>query len=70
MAMNVFLVFWYGHNAQELYYLEKWYFLFAYGVPAVPPIIYVILDHHSSTHVIGPATVSISRVANVALLTL
>lgn len=57
MATNVFLVFWHGHNAQELHYLEKWYFLFAYGLPAVPPMVYVILDHHSKTRIIGPATV-------------
>jgi hypothetical protein len=57
MAINVFLVFWFGYNAQRLRYLEKWYLLFAYGLPAIPPIIYIILDHHSRTRVMGSATV-------------
>jgi hypothetical protein len=56
MATNVFLVFWRGYDAQQLRYLEKWYLLFAYGVPAIPPIVYVIMDHHGSRRVIGPAT--------------
>ncbi|KAF2823456.1 hypothetical protein CC86DRAFT_396231 [Ophiobolus disseminans] len=56
MATNVFLVFWHGHNAQDLYYLEKWYFVFAYGLPAIPPITYVIMDHHGRTRIIGSAT--------------
>jgi hypothetical protein len=60
MAINVFLVFWYGYNAQRLRYLEKWYLLFAYGLPAIPPIIYVVLDHHSKTRIMGSATVCLT----------
>ncbi|KAH7078815.1 hypothetical protein BKA63DRAFT_563484 [Paraphoma chrysanthemicola] len=56
MATNVLLVFWYGYDAQQLRRLEKWYLLFAYGIPMVPPIVYVILDHHSHTRILGPAT--------------
>lgn len=70
MATNVFLVFWQGHNAQELYYLEKWYFLFAFGLPAIPPMIYVILDHHSDSHIIGTATVSNINLLVTGTLTL
>jgi hypothetical protein len=57
MATNVFLVFWYGYDAQQLRRLEKWYLLFAYGIPMVPPMVYVIMDHHSQTRVLGSATV-------------
>ncbi|CAO2657270.1 Nn.00g033960.m01.CDS01 [Neocucurbitaria sp. VM-36] len=55
MAMNVFLVFFYGYDSQQLRHLEKWYLLFAYGVPAVPALTYVILDH-SGYRIMGPAT--------------
>lgn len=57
MATNVLLVFWRGYDAQQLRYLEKWYLLLAYGMPAIPPMIYVILDHHTKSRIIGPATV-------------
>jgi hypothetical protein len=58
MATNVFLVFWHGYDARQLRYLEKWYLLFAYGVPGIPPIVYIILNHSSHTRILGPATVS------------
>ncbi|KAH7406187.1 G protein coupled receptor family protein [Phaeosphaeria sp. MPI-PUGE-AT-0046c] len=56
MATNVYLVFWRGYDALQLRHLEKWYFLFAYGLPAIAPIVYVILDHHRKVPVLGPAT--------------
>lgn len=58
MATNVFLVFWRGYDALQLRHLEKWYLLLAYGVPAIPPLIYVILDHVRDVPILGPATVS------------
>jgi hypothetical protein len=58
MATNVYLVFWRGYDAVQLRHLEKWYLLFAYGLPAIPPIIYVILDHVRPNPILGPATVS------------
>jgi hypothetical protein len=60
MATNVLLVFWRGYDATQLRHLEKWYMLLAYGVPAIPPIIYVILDHQREVPILGPATVSLS----------
>jgi hypothetical protein len=57
MATNVFLVFWRGYDAQQLRHLEKWYLLLAYGMPAIPPLVYVILDHTRSTRILGPATI-------------
>jgi hypothetical protein len=58
MATNVFLVFWRGYDAVQLRHLEKWYMLFAYGLPGLMPIIYLTLDHSRRMHIIGPATVS------------
>jgi hypothetical protein len=58
MATNVLLVFWRGYDATQLRHLEKWYMLLAYGVPAIPPITYVILDHQREVPILGPATVS------------
>jgi hypothetical protein len=57
MATNVFLVFWRGYDAVQLRHLEKWYLLFSYGLTAITPITYLILDHHRETHILGPATV-------------
>jgi hypothetical protein len=56
MAANVFLVFWRGYDAVQLRHLEKWYLLFAYGLTAIAPIIYIILDHSKEKPVSGPAT--------------
>jgi hypothetical protein len=58
MATNVFLVFWRGYDALQLRHLEKWYLLLAYGLPAIPPLVYVILDHMWEVPILGPATVS------------
>jgi hypothetical protein len=58
MALNVLLVFFHGYDSKKLYHLEKWYILFSYGVPAIPAITYIVLDHHGSQRMIGPATVS------------
>lgn len=57
MANNVLLVFWYGYDSQQLRCLEKWYTLFAYGVPGIPSLIYVIWDHFNEPRIIGSATV-------------
>jgi hypothetical protein len=57
MATNVYLVFWRGYDAQQLRYLEKCYLLLAYGMPVIAPMVYVIMDHHSKTRIMGPATV-------------
>lgn len=57
MALNVWLVFVRGYDAQKLHHLEKWYILFAYGLPAITAIIYLIHDHNSGQHIVGPAIV-------------
>ncbi|EUC47845.1 hypothetical protein COCMIDRAFT_34586 [Bipolaris oryzae ATCC 44560] len=55
MATNVFLVFFYGYDAQQLRHLEKWYFAFSYGVPCIPVIAYVVLSR-TGHPIIGSAT--------------
>lgn len=55
MATNVFLVFFYGYDAQQLRYLEKWYFTFSYGIPGIPALAYIILGRIGHP-IIGPAT--------------
>ncbi|EMD90018.1 hypothetical protein COCC4DRAFT_125199 [Bipolaris maydis ATCC 48331] len=55
MATNVFLVFFYGYDAQQLRHLEKWYFAFSYGIPCIPVIAYVVLSR-TGHPVIGSAT--------------
>lgn len=45
MAANVFLVFFYGYDSQQLRYLEKWYLVTAYGVPLIPAISFLIATH-------------------------
>ena len=57
MATNVFLVFFWGYDSLQLRHLEKWYLLLSYGIPAIPALTYVILDH-SGHRIMGPATVS------------
>ncbi|EUC32219.1 hypothetical protein COCCADRAFT_37813 [Bipolaris zeicola 26-R-13] len=54
MALNVFLVFFYGYGAQQLRHLEKWYFAFNYGIPCIPVIAYVVLSR-TGHPVIGSA---------------
>ncbi|KAI8937711.1 hypothetical protein NX059_005412 [Plenodomus lindquistii] len=56
MAMNVLLVFFFGYDSSQLHKLEKWYFIFAYGIPGIPPIAFVILDH-TGHPIIGTATI-------------
>ena len=58
MALNVWLVFYKRFDARELHHLEKWYVLFAYGVPALTAIIYLIHDYNSEHNIMGPAIVS------------
>jgi hypothetical protein len=58
MALNVQLVFFRGYNSTQLRHLEKWYLLFAYGLPGIVALTYIFLDHVSHIKIIGKATVS------------
>ncbi|KAI4620538.1 uncharacterized protein J4E87_007226 [Alternaria ethzedia] len=55
MATNVFLVFFYGYDAQQLRHLEKWYVACSYGIPALPVLVYFILGR-TGNEIIGSAT--------------
>ncbi|KAF2476316.1 uncharacterized protein BDR25DRAFT_65175 [Lindgomyces ingoldianus] len=57
MAFNVMLVFFFNYNSHQLRLLEKWYLLFSYGLPSLPALVYVVLDHSRPQRIIGPATI-------------
>lgn len=61
MALNVMLVFFRGYNSRQLRYLEKWYLLFSYGVPFIPALVFIFIDHYGKQRIIGPATVGLHR---------
>jgi hypothetical protein len=69
MALNVMLVFFHGYDSRQLRHLEKWYLLGSYGVPGVIAIVYIILDHVGPRRIIGPATVSATRLSGMTCLT-
>lgn len=58
VALNVWYIFISKYDDRQLRRLEKWYILAAYGLPAFTSIIYLIHDHLSVQHIIGPAIVS------------
>lgn len=57
MALNVMLVFFYQYNSRQLRRLEKWYLLFAYGVPFVPAFAYNVAEKATGKRLLGGATV-------------
>lgn len=57
MALNVMLVFFRQYNSRQLRHLEKWYMLFAYGVPFIPALVYIIIEKATHRRIYGPATV-------------
>ncbi|XPS71453.1 hypothetical protein M3J09_003640 [Ascochyta lentis] len=59
MALNVWLVFRRAHNGRDLRRLEKWYGVFAYGVPAIAAVGYLVHDLNSRQQVMGPAIVGL-----------
>jgi hypothetical protein len=63
MALNVMLVFFRNYNSDQLRHLEKWYALFSYGVPFIPCLAFIIIDHYGKHRIIGPATVSTTKLA-------
>ncbi|KAF1366008.1 hypothetical protein EJ07DRAFT_92595 [Lizonia empirigonia] len=56
VSLNVSLVVFKRFDSPELLPLEKWYVLFAYGLPALTAIIYFIHDYNSEQHIMGPTT--------------
>lgn len=58
MALNVFLTFFYQYGPTEFLALEKYYLVFNYGVPAIPSIVFVLLQTEERGRVFGNATVS------------
>ncbi|KFY76537.1 hypothetical protein V499_03828 [Pseudogymnoascus sp. VKM F-103] len=56
MALNVFLTFFYQYGPTEFLALEKYYLVFNYGVPAIPSIVFVLLQTEERGRVFGNAT--------------
>ena len=61
MALNVMLVFFRNYDSDQLHHLEKWYIVFSYGVPFIPCLSFIIIDHYGKQRIIGPATVSTNQ---------
>ncbi|KAF2000274.1 hypothetical protein P154DRAFT_205233 [Amniculicola lignicola CBS 123094] len=58
MALNVMLVFFRNYNSVQLRLLEKWYLLFAYGLPFIPAFAYLMNDVLGNRiRILGPATI-------------
>ena len=56
MALNVLLTFYYKFGAEQLRHLEKWYFLFCYGLPFIPAFIYIWVSTPEKGRMYGNAT--------------
>lgn len=57
MALNVYLTFFKNYTANDLRGLEKWYFVFCYGVPLIPAVVFLALDATANLGIYGYATV-------------
>ncbi|KZM19612.1 transmembrane signaling receptor [Ascochyta rabiei] len=55
MALNVWMVFSRGCDGRDLRRLEKWYAGFAYGVPGIAAVGYLVHDAVSERRILGPA---------------
>ena len=58
MAVNVFLTFQTTKLNVTIRKLEKFYFIFCFGIPMVPALTYLILDITRDTGFYGNAIVS------------
>ncbi|TVY26362.1 Cyclic AMP receptor-like protein A [Lachnellula hyalina] len=56
MACNVYLTFYHHFGAYQLRRLEKWYFLFCYGIPLIPAAVYLVVRTEENGRMYGNAT--------------
>ncbi|TVY34073.1 Cyclic AMP receptor-like protein A [Lachnellula subtilissima] len=56
MACNVYLTFYHQFGAYQLRRLEKWYFLFCYGIPLIPAAVYLVVRTEENGRMYGNAT--------------
>ncbi|ELR04843.1 hypothetical protein VC83_03654 [Pseudogymnoascus destructans] len=56
MALNVFLTFFYQYGEPEFTALEKYYFTFNYGIPAIPAVVFMLVRNEERGHIFGNAT--------------
>ncbi|KAJ2977985.1 hypothetical protein NQ176_g4066 [Zarea fungicola] len=55
MAFNVYLTFYYKFDAARLRKMELYYFLFCYGVPGIPSIVFLFIKNSHGTRIYGNA---------------
>jgi len=55
MACNVYLTFYRKYDAEKLRSLEKFYFMFCYGIPFVPAFIYIFAKSKGHGRMYGDA---------------
>lgn len=58
MAVNIYLTFYRRYSAEDLKKLEKWYFLFCYGLPLILATTLSLIKTAGRGRIYGPALVS------------
>jgi hypothetical protein len=69
MAFNVWFTIYRQYSAQQLRSLEKYYFIFAYGIPFIPSFILFFIKDPMRGSVYGDAVVSHSKPNSLSTLT-
>lgn len=57
MAFNVYMTLFHQYTSRDLKKLEWRYFLFCYGVPFVPALVFLILTSEGTAKIYGSSTV-------------
>lgn len=57
MAVNIYLTFYRRYSAEDLKKLEKWYFLFCYGLPLILATTLSLIKTTGRGRIYGPALV-------------
>lgn len=56
MALNVYLTFYHRYDIEQLTSIGKWYFLFCYGLPSIPGVLYVWVKNKNGARMYGNAS--------------
>lgn len=59
MTLNVIRIIIMRFDGRKIRSFDKWYFLAAYGIPAVAAATYVLHDQFSDNYIVGPVGVSL-----------
>ncbi|KAH6655004.1 G-protein coupled receptor [Truncatella angustata] len=55
MAVNVYLTFYHKFDAERLRKMEVWYFLFCYGIPFIPALVFIFVTEAGRGRMYGNA---------------